>query len=76
MSYDKHHMNTSVNVAKFKISSSNVEMKPVLGGDMDGSIQLPVPSMNRLNQTEPACVLSVLLGFYKVYKFILVQLCW
>jgi hypothetical protein len=28
-------------------------LKPVLGG-MDGSLHLTVPSMNRLNQTEPA----------------------
>jgi hypothetical protein len=28
-------------------------LKPVLG-DVDGNLQFPVPSMNRLNQTEPA----------------------
>jgi hypothetical protein len=28
-------------------------LKPVLGG-INGNLRFPVPSMNRLNQTEPA----------------------
>jgi hypothetical protein len=30
-----------------------VQLQPVLGG-MDGNLHFPVPSMNRLNQTEPS----------------------
>ena len=46
----------------------------MLGG-VDGSFHLPLPSMNRLNQTEPATfcnhvVLDFLLGFYfSVFKY-------
>jgi hypothetical protein len=50
-------MKTSADVSKFKIvpvqSKCWTLLKPVLGG-VDVSLHLTVPSMNRLNQTEPA----------------------
>jgi hypothetical protein len=56
--HDNRRMNTSADVSKFKISPFFVFkcwilLKPVLGG-VDGNLHFPVPSMNRLNQTEPA----------------------
>jgi hypothetical protein len=55
--HDNRHMNTSADVSKFKIVLVHVKcwilLKPVLGG-VDGSLHFTVPSMNRLNQTEPA----------------------
>jgi hypothetical protein len=55
--HDNRHMNTSADVSKFKIVPVHVKcwylLKPVLGG-VDGSLHLTVPSMNRLNKTEPA----------------------
>jgi hypothetical protein len=54
-------MNTSADVSKFKISpflfKSCILLKPVLGG-VDGNLHIPVPSMNRLNQTEPATFIN------------------
>jgi hypothetical protein len=54
-------MNTSADFSKFKISPFFVFkcwilLKTVLGG-VDGNLHLPVPSMNRLNQTESAVFL-------------------
>ena len=51
----------------------NSQLKPVLGG-VDGSLHLPLPSMSRLNQTEPA-TFSVLLcsAFFKGYIFSVFQ---
>jgi hypothetical protein len=54
-------MNTYADVSKFKISpffnfKCCILLKPVLGG-VDGNLHLPVPSMNRHNQTEPATFL-------------------
>jgi hypothetical protein len=52
-------MNTSSDVSKFKISqffllfNCCILPKAVLGG-VDGNLHIPVPSRNRLNQTEPA----------------------
>jgi hypothetical protein len=61
--HDNRHMNTSADVSKFKIVPVHVKcwilLIPVLGG-VDGSLHLTVPSMNRLNQTEPA-TFSILL---------------
>jgi hypothetical protein len=55
--HDNRHTKTSADVSKFKIVPVHVKcwilLKPVLGG-VDGSLHLTVPSMNRLNQTEPA----------------------
>jgi hypothetical protein len=56
--HDNRRMNTFADVFKFKISPFFVFkcwilLKPVLGG-VDGNLHFPVPSMNRLNQTEPA----------------------
>jgi hypothetical protein len=54
-------------------------LKPVLGG-VDGNLHFPVPSMNRLNQTEPA-TFSILpcWDFFRdsvfIY-FIVVYVCW
>jgi hypothetical protein len=51
-------MNASADVSKFKIL-----LKPVLGG-VDGNLQFPLPSMNRLNQTEPATFYNLaVMGF-------------
>jgi hypothetical protein len=49
-------------------------LKPVLGG-VDGNLHFPVPSMNRLNQTEPA-TFSILLcwTFFKVSVFLYFKL--
>jgi hypothetical protein len=47
--------------------------KPVLGG-VDGHLQFPLPSMNRLNQTEPATFYNfAVLGFFRdsVFHFTL-----
>jgi hypothetical protein len=55
--HDNRHINTSADVSKFQIVPVRVKcwilLKPVLEG-VDGSLHLTVPSMNRLNQTEPA----------------------
>ena len=57
---DNHCQNTSVDVSKMKIYSYHILLKPLLGG-MDGSLHLPLPFMNRLNQIEPAtfCIFVV-----------------
>ena len=54
---DNHHVNTSVDVLKFK---TMILLKPVLGG-VDGRLHLPLPSMNRLSQTEPTTIVILLL---------------
>jgi hypothetical protein len=51
--YNDRRKNISADVSKFKILPFHVLLKPVLRG-VDGSLHLTVPSMNRLNQTEPA----------------------
>jgi hypothetical protein len=55
--HDNRRMNTSADVSKFITSPFRVKcwilLKPVLGG-VNGNLHFPVPSMNRLNQTEPA----------------------
>jgi hypothetical protein len=44
--------------------------EPVLEG-MDGSLQLPLPSMKRLNQIEPVVGLDVLYGFrFSLFSYI------
>jgi hypothetical protein len=57
MFHDNRHMNTSADVSKFQIVLVRLKcwilLMPVLGG-VDGNLHFPVPSMNRLNQTEPA----------------------
>jgi hypothetical protein len=62
--HDNRCMNTSADVSKFNICHHFrvkcwILLKPVLGG-VDGNLQFPVSSMNRLNQTEPA-TFSILL---------------
>ena len=48
---------------KFKINNNHILLKPVLGG-VNGILHLPLPSMNRLGQTEPATFYNfVVLGF-------------
>ena len=56
-----------------------IPLKPVLGG-VDGSLDLPLPSMNRLNQNEPAtfvfllfwdCLVSLGVYFCVFYNIIL-----
>jgi hypothetical protein len=56
--HDNRRMSTFANVSQSKFSHFFVFkywslLKPVIG-DVDDNLQFPVPSMNRLNRTEPA----------------------
>jgi hypothetical protein len=55
--YDNRPMNTSADVSEFQIVPVHAKcwilLKPVLEG-VGGSLHLTVPSMNRINQNEPA----------------------
>ena len=66
--HDYLRMNISADVLQFKINNNHVQMflfKPVLGGGVDDSLHLPLPSMNRLNQSGPANICYfVVLGFF------------
>jgi hypothetical protein len=72
--HDNRNMNTSADVSKFKIvpvhSKCWILLKPVLGG-VNGSLHLTVPSMNRLNQTEPATFsIKPCWAFFRVSYFL------
>jgi hypothetical protein len=72
--HDNRRMKTSADVLNTKFHHFRVKcwilLKPVLGG-LDGNLHFPVPSMKRLNQTEPA-TFSILLcwTFFKDSVFL------
>jgi hypothetical protein len=52
-----------------------IMLKPVLG-DADGNLHFPVPSINRLNQTEPATFSIVLYWTFSRDSVFLYLVCW
>jgi hypothetical protein len=61
-------MKTSTDVSKFEFDQSHVLLKPVLGA-VDGSLQLQLPSINKLNQAVLATLqFSYLFGDLLVSK--------
>jgi hypothetical protein len=69
--HDNRRMNTSTDVSKFHHFRVKcwILLKPVLGG-LDGNLHFPVPSMNRLNQTETATLsLGILFFLYLISTF-------
>jgi hypothetical protein len=68
--HDNPHMNTSADVLKFQTLPVHVKcwilLKPVLV-DVDGNLHIPLASMNRFYQTEPA-TFSIFSVFFFVLK--------
>jgi hypothetical protein len=62
-------INTSVDVLKYQILSLDIKcwilLPPVLWG-IDGNLLLPLPTMNRLNQTDPATF--SILSFFAFFR--------